>query len=147
MKTWDDFIAQFGAMPGTWTKKQWSMVATELLGERPRTKLGRPSKKNDSQMYIKHNYQALAFWVEERIREAEAKGKTLSLSHAVKKEILAIYKGAYEQVRSVNSPPLGYEVLDEEQAEKELAAIKKKYKAAYTEVRKILAKKNKAGKK
>lgn len=147
MKTWDDFIAQIGTTPGKWTKKQWSMVATELLGERPHTKLGRPSKKNDQQMYIEHNYKALAFWAEERIREAEAEGKTISLSHAVKKEILAVYKDAYEQVRSANSPPLGYESLGEEPTEKELAAIKKKLKTAYNEVRKILAKKNKAGKK
>jgi hypothetical protein len=147
MKTWSDFIAQFGAMPGTWTKKQWSMVATELLGERPRTKLGRPSKKNDPQMYSEHNYKALAFWAEERIREAKAKGKTLSLSDAVKAVMRAVAIGEYEQVRDVNSPPKPDANLETEEFRKNLAAINKKHKTAYTEVRKIRAKKNKAGKK
>jgi hypothetical protein len=147
MKTWDDFIVQFGAMPGTWTKKQWSMVATELLGERPRTKLGRPSKKNDQQMYIEHNYEALAFWAEERIREAKAKGKTLSLSDAVKAVMRAVAIGEYEQVRDVNSPPISDTNLQTEQVRKNLEAIKRKHKSAYMEVRKILAKRKKAGKK
>lgn len=137
MKTLDKYQAEFGKPQDQWGIEEWKRIAIELasLADSRCTpkKKGRPTNngKIDS---AEQNYQALAFWVAQRIEAASREGKTLEIKDATREEMHA-------SVNRRNSPQFG------PSSPTRHGLVDTKLETAYTAVRKILAAQSKADKK
>jgi len=145
MSVLDEFQQLFGRPSSTWTKEQWRQAAIELASRLDHAKpmpakRGRP--RHDDARYVldkngqvtvsqKSNYAALAWQVEQRMEQAAADGRPLTMKKAVHEELV-------EAVRRHNAAPADRRgrrsgEIGEHRANAML-------ETAYTEVRKLLKK-------
>lgn len=143
MSALDEFAERFGSPQSSWTKEQWKQAAIELASKldgtsRAPAKQGRP-RHNDAAFVIdkngnvtvsaRANYAALAWQVEQRMEQAEADRRSLTMKAAVREELIATiqrHNAARPDQRGKRSGVIGEHRADEI------------LETAYTHVRKLL---------
>lgn len=145
MPALDDFAKQFGRPQSAWTREQWKEVAIELASRldsnvQPPAKRGRPShdkgafvqgKNGEVTISQKANYAALAWQVQQRMQNAEANGRPLTMKEAVLEEL-------HHAIRRHNATPA--EQRGQRSGELRESRANEMLETAYTEVRKLLRK-------
>lgn len=145
MSPLDEFAERFERPQSAWTKEQWKQAAIELASRldstnRTPAKRGRPRhhdaryvKGENGKVTIskKSNYAALAWQVEQRMEQAEAGGRPVTVKRAVFEELV-------EAIRRHNTAPA--DQRGERNGEIGEHRANDMLKTAYTEVRKLLKK-------
>ncbi|MEM5315552.1 hypothetical protein [Paraburkholderia sp. JHI869] len=146
MSALDEFAERFGRPQSNWTREQWKQVAIELASRldstnRAPAKRGRPRHDDDAAFVrgksdnvtvtAKANYAALAWQVEQRMDQADADRRPLTMKEAVREELVEAirrHNGAEVDRRGKRSGEIRESRADD------------MVKTAYTEVRKLLKK-------
>ncbi|CBJ38916.1 protein of unknown function [Ralstonia solanacearum CMR15] len=145
MAALDEFAARFGRSQSAWTREQWKQAAIELASrldgsDLTPAKRGRPRHGDAGHVIDKNgkvtvsqrsNYAALAWQVEQRMEQADADGRPLTIKEAVHAELV-------ETIRRHNAAPA--DQRGERNDELRESRANEMLETAYTEVRKLLRK-------